>query len=262
MTTATLERSRGDGRISAKRIGAQSRLATLRQDGSARIGLPRAHGGVQGVLINTSGGMTSGDRMRWQADATSGAQLTLTTQACERIYRCNDGPAETTVRLSAASGAHLAWLPQETLLYDRAQYRRRIEVDLAPDAQFLLVEPLLFGRLAMGEAVRRASMRDDWRIRRDGVLIHAEALRFHSDDVPNLLGGNMAYATVIFISAQTEGMLPIARRIIAHSGGASAIGDKLICRLVAPDGYELRKRLVPLIAALHFDRDVPRLWML
>ena len=78
-------------------------------------------------------------------------------------------------------------MPQETLLYDRARYRRRIEVDLAPDAQLLLVEPLLFGRLAMGEAVKSASMRDDWRIRRNGVLIHAEALRLDAEDVPDLL---------------------------------------------------------------------------
>lgn len=255
-----MQRSRGHGRIVAGPRG----LAGLRQEGAARIGLPRGPGTLQGVLVNTSGGMTSGDRMLWEAEAQPGTALTLTTQACERIYRCDDDVAETTVRLTAGAGATLAWLPQETLLFEGARYRRRIEAEIAPDAELLVVEPLLFGRLAMGETVRRASLRDDWRLTRGGRLTHAEALRLSTDDLPSELAGAAngacALATVVFISARSEGMLAQARQIIGQSGGASVMGDRLVCRLTAPDGYELRKRLVPLVALL--AGDVPRLWRL
>ncbi|WP_375260532.1 urease accessory protein UreD [Palleronia sp.] len=259
MTPApALQRSRGHGRIVVGPRG----LSGLRQEGAARIGLPRGPGAVQAVLVNTSGGMTSGDRMLWEAEA--GADLTLTTQACERIYRCDDDAAKTTVRLTAGPGARLAWLPQETLLFEGARYRRRIDAELAPDAELLVVEPLLFGRLAMGETVRRADLRDDWRLSRGGRLIHAEALRLATDDLPyelaGVAGGACALATVVFISARSEGMLPNVRRIIGQSGGASVMGERLVCRLMAPDGYELRKRLVPLVALL--AGDVPRLWRL
>ncbi|SFG40450.1 urease accessory protein [Palleronia marisminoris] len=252
------QRSRGHGRIVVGPRG----LTGLRQEGSARIGLPHGPGSMQAVLVNTSGGMTSGDRMLWEAEA--GADLTLTTQACERIYRCDDDSAETTVRLTAGTGARLAWLPQETLLFEGARYRRRIEAEIAPDAELLVVEPLLFGRLAMGETVRRVELRDDWRLARGGRLLHAEALRLATDDLPAELEaaaqGACALATVVFISARAEGMLAETRRIIGQTGGASVIGDKLVCRLMAPDGYELRKRLVPLVSLL--AGDVPRLWRL
>ncbi len=255
-----LQRSRGHGRISVGPRG----LSGLRQEGAARIGLPRGPGAVQAVLVNTSGGMTAGDRMLWEAAARPGSALTLTTQACERIYRCDDDAAETTVRLSAGDGARLAWLPQETLLFEGARYRRRIEAEIAPEAELLLVEPLLFGRLAMGEVVRRAELRDDWRLSRGDRPIHAEAQRLATDDLPAHLaranGGCAALATVVFISARSEGMLENVRRIIGQGGGASLMGDRLVCRLLAADGYELRKRLVPLVALL--AGDVPRLWSL
>lgn len=255
-----LQRSRGHGRIVAKASG----LAGLRQEGSARIGLPRGHGGLQAVMVNTSGGMTAGDRMLWEAEAQARASLTLTTQACERIYRCDTDAAKTQVRLRVGAGARLAWLPQETLLFEGARYHRRIEAEIAPDAELLVVEPLLFGRLAMGETVRRAELRDDWRLSRGGRLTHAEALRLATEDLPAELvgaaGGACALATVVFISARSESMLANARRIIGQPGGASVMGDRLVCRLMAPDGYELRKRLVPLVALL--AGDVPRLWRL
>ena len=85
-----------------------------------------------------------------------------------------------------------------------------------------------------------------------------------TDDLPSELAGAAngacALATVVFISARSEGMLAQARQIIGQFGGASVMGDRLVCRLTAPDGYELRKRLVPLVALL--AGDVPRLWRL
>ena len=41
-------------------------------------------------------------------------------------------------------------------------------IDLAPDAAFIGVEPLILGRAAMGETVREARFRDAWRLRVDG----------------------------------------------------------------------------------------------
>src|SRR2546422_1052776 len=80
----------------------------LYQDGCAKIRLPRGSG-FEGVLINTSGGLTGGDRLEWEAEVGAGAALTITTQACEKVYRARDGRAETHVTLSAREGARLDW---------------------------------------------------------------------------------------------------------------------------------------------------------
>jgi urease accessory protein len=73
------------------------------------------------------------------------------------------------------------WLPQETILFDRASLSRRLEVDLAEGAEFLAVEAVLLGRKAMGEAMREGLFQDRWRIRKNGVLLHAENLRLSGD---------------------------------------------------------------------------------
>ena len=82
-----------------------------------------------------------------------------------------------TVGLSAAVGARLDWLPQETILFDGSALVRRLEVDLAGDARLLAVEAVVLGRAAMGERITGLSFVDQWRVRRDGKLVYADALR-------------------------------------------------------------------------------------
>ena len=71
----------------------------------------------------------------------------------------------------------LAWLPQETILFDRARLRRKIDVDLAPDANLLVAEASIFGRSAMGETVISGRFFDCWRVRVGGSLIFADSVR-------------------------------------------------------------------------------------
>ncbi|HBC09391.1 MAG TPA: urease accessory protein, partial [Rhodospirillaceae bacterium] len=74
---------------------------------------------VEAVLLNTAGGLTGGDVYGTEALAGPDAFLTLTSQACERVYRATgDQPARVETRLSADAGARLHWLPQETILFD------------------------------------------------------------------------------------------------------------------------------------------------
>ena len=68
----------------------------------------------------------------------------------------DDDRAEIDVTVKAGAEATVAWLPQETILFNRAALDRRLTVDLATDAGLLLVEPVIFGRQAMGETVREA----------------------------------------------------------------------------------------------------------
>ena len=63
--------------------------------------------------------MTGGDRARRSTFAVGGgADVTLTTQAAEKIYRALTGRARIAVRaLAARRRARLEWLPQETILF-------------------------------------------------------------------------------------------------------------------------------------------------
>ncbi|HEX2815270.1 MAG TPA: urease accessory protein UreD [Phenylobacterium sp.] len=264
-----LQRAQGAGRIAVKAEDGATRLARLYQDGCAKIRLPTDHAarGLEAVLINTSGGLTGGDRMSWRVDAEARAALTLTTQACEKVYRARDGRAEVTVSLNAARGARIDWLPQETILFDGAALARTLEADLAEDARLLAVEAVVLGRTAMGETVRRGTLRDRWRIRREGRLVFADDLRFEGPIAevaalaPTLAGGN-AFASLLLVADDAERFLTPVRAAIGPSGGASAFDGKLFARIVAADGLSLRRALLPAIAALRDGVPVPRVWRL
>jgi len=155
--TPRLQRAAGAGRIQVRRAEGATRLARLYQDGCAKIRLPTDHAArsLEAVLINTSGGLTGGDRISWQVDAQAGASLTVSTQACEKVYRARDGEARVAVTLSAGEGARIDWLPQETILFEGSRLNRTLEVDLDEDATLTAVEAVLLGREAMLEPLRQ-----------------------------------------------------------------------------------------------------------
>jgi len=242
-------------------------LDGLYQSGASKILLPRHAGpGLLGVTLNTAGGVTGGDSFDISARAGRGSRVTMTTQAAERIYRAQPSEvASVTTRLSVEVAARLDWLPQETILFDRCALRRRLTADLATDATLLLVEPLIFGRRAMGEEVTGGFFRDKVEVRRDGKLIFADAIRLDGDmarhlDVPTVAGGARAVASLLYAGPDAERFLAPLREATPITGGVSLIRDGvLFARLLAPDSYLLRRTLIPMIEMLH-GASLPRTW--
>jgi urease accessory protein len=269
---ALAQRARGEARITVKLRGGTTRIDRLYQSGCAKMRLPKTHDDdAQAVLINTSGGLTGGDRIDWGVALAARTSLVVTTQACERIYRSTGEDARVSVDLAIGAGARLAWLPQETILFDRARFARSLTVEMASASRLLLVEPIIFGRAAMAETVNDAFYRDRWRIHRGGALIYGEDLRFDIADDRSLarkavLGGATAIASVLLIADDCERYLDRARAIIGDDGGAScwqvAGSGKLLARLHGGSGYALRQRLMPLIALLNEGAALPKLWTL
>lgn len=238
------------------------------QEGCAKIRLPETFSNeMEAILINSSGGLTGGDEVEWQAVAAANASLVVTTQACEKVYKASAGTAAVTVRVTAHENARLHWLPQETILFDRASLTRRLEADLHATSEFLAVEAVLLGRQAMGEAMEKGLFRDRWRIRHGGKLIHAEEL-FLDGRIADLtrhssvLNGRVTFATLLYIGPLAEALLPKIRAIAGESGGASEWQGKLVIRLSAADGFSLRKMLFPIISLLRNGASVPKVWNL
>lgn len=263
------QRAEGRGHLAARLLDGRTRLRELYQEGAAKIRLPDTFdASMEAVIINTAGGLTGGDRMDWSVVAGAGTKIDVTTQACEKIYKASAGTAEVTTRIEVGAGARVDWLPQETILFDRASLFRRLDVDLDEGAEFLAVEAVLLGRKAMGEAVETGLFRDRWRIRRSGRLIHAEELKL-SEGISALaarqavLGGQVAFATLLYAGPLAEAYLGKVRPLVeGPMGGASAWNDKLVVRLAAADGFSLRKILIPVISTLRNGAPVPKVWNL
>ncbi len=263
---AALPRARGDVRL---RIRAPAGLEGLRQSGSLRCLFPRKYGDSgEAVLINTAGGITGGDLFTISATAGENSALTLTTQAAERAYRSNQSDAgRMETRLRAAGGARLNWLPQETILFEGCHFERRLRVDLAPGASALVVEPLVFGRVEMGEALEDIRFRDRIDIRRNGRPLFLDAMRISGNAramlfLPHTAAGARALATLIFVAREAEGLLEPLRGMLPETGGASLVRrDVLVLRMLATDSLALRKHLIPILDLLT-GQKLPKCWTL
>ncbi|MBV7377541.1 urease accessory protein UreD [Maritimibacter dapengensis] len=268
ITEAEQPRARGAVRVSAKSRGGASVIDELAMSGSMKALFPRGARGLDAMLINTAGGVTGGDRFQTEAEAGCGTELTLTTQAAERAYAARDAvPGRVDTRLTVADDARLNWLPQETILFDRCHMRRQLSVELAPGARFLMVEPLILGRVAMGEVLRDVRFQDRVDIRRDGVPIYLDAIHLVGD-LQNMLAsaatmnGARAMAALVFAAPEAEAYLDKLRALLPETAGASLLApDLLVSRIVAPDSFALRRVLVPAIRLLNQD-EIPRPWML
>ena len=109
-----LQRLNGAARVSFQ--GAENRLIELYQANPCRVLLPRRHqGAVEAVLLNTAGGITDGDHLRYSLTATDGAHITATTQAAEKVYRSRGGDSHVHSQLTVTEGAFLEWLEGRTL---------------------------------------------------------------------------------------------------------------------------------------------------
>jgi urease accessory protein len=84
LTLASLasQRVAAHGRLGVRFTGGRTRIAELYQEGAAKLRIPRQDvADLEAVLINTSGGLTGGDHVEWEAGAAAGTKLVLTTQA-------------------------------------------------------------------------------------------------------------------------------------------------------------------------------------
>jgi urease accessory protein len=278
-----MQRAEGEAAISVSFKGGRTRLDTLYQRGQAKIRVPVTHDGshLEAVLINVSGGMTGGDRFTWRAKAGPGAGLTVTTQACEKLYRASAGAAESRAELHVNKSASLAWLPQEAILFDHSAFTRRVEADVAAGARLLLLESAILGRAAHGETVTQTMLRDRWRIRSGGRLIHAEETHLDGDPAimasgPARLAGMTAFASLVLVAPEASSWLAALRALPSVEGvawGASAPtpdlrlqSGKVVARFAATDGLALRRALLPAVELLNRQAmglgGLPKVWRL
>lgn len=244
-------------------------LKRLRQSGCLKCVLPKVfRDDAEAVLVNTAGGVTGGDLIEVQATLGPDTQLQLTTQAAERIYRTHDGTTgQLRNHVSVGAGATLGWLPQETILFDRARLRRDLTIDLAPTARLLLCETLVFGRAAMGEQVHDLHLADRIVVRRDGVPVFRDAIAMHADahaqlTSPAIADGARAVSTLVFAAPEAEAMLDPVRALLPASAGASLLSaGVLVLRALADDSLALRRFMIPVLERLS-GQPLPAVWRL
>lgn len=267
---AGLQRAVGTLRVACKRRDGLTVLDRLHQQGCLKARFPRPDRGewTTAVTLNTSGGIAGGDRLDLAFDMAADTRATIVAQAAERFYRAIPGtaPSRVRTRIAVAAGASVEWLPQETILFDRCALDRQLDIELAPDAWFLGVETLVFGRAAMGERIACCHLRDRISLRRAGRLVWHDAIRLDGavDAVLHSAagaGGNRAVATMLCVGPGAEAWLDAVRAALdGIEAGASAWNGMLLARLIAPDSATLRRGVIAALSVLRTGRPMPRVW--
>jgi urease accessory protein len=271
-----LQRATGVGRIVLRCSNNVTEVLDCYQKFPTRIMLPKTGDGTvrEAVVVNAAGGIAGGDRLEFEVTALSNALVAVTSQAAEKIYRALDQPARVVTKLKACDAAKLAWLPQETIIFNSACIHRQTEIDLSAGAELMALEWLVLGRAAHGEEVTRGHIRDRWLVRRDGRLVWADSFLIAQETFAHLrrqalLSDCKAIGTLLYFGPHLDsrlGMLRDVAQSLACKCAATVVNGLLVIRLAAKASHDLRIGLSCILQ--HFGcRDnpgpfrTPKMWL-
>jgi urease accessory protein len=256
-----------------------TRIADLYQRDPCRALFPLSEPGdvMQAVMLTTSGGLTGGDRVAARIASGPRTRAFVTTQAAEKIYRSRGDDTLFSVDLSLGAGAWLEWLPQETILFEGARFRRETRIELAAEARLIAAEIVAFGRAARGERITAGHYIDRWRISREGRLVWADALTHTAAPEAALahpagFGGAAVAATLVVAGPEAARQLDVARAALAAANrpgaprvAATVVNDLLIARFIGNSAQQLRSDLAQLWCTLrqgmgNLPPRLPRTW--
>lgn len=260
-----MQRALGRLELTCRSVAGSTRIGHLYETGGQRWRFPRRRdAALEAVQLNTGGGLAGGDTLDLKVTAGAGTTLVVSTQAAERVYRSLGPATRIDTSIDVAAGAALAWMPQETLLYDGVHLNRRTDVALAAGASLFICDTLVFGRLASGERLATGLIADRWRIVVAGRLTLIDPLRLEGgiDDLlgrPAIAAGARAVATLTAtadISGLDSWRAAVEECGVRAAGGA--VRGLLRARLFAATGGELKAALGRVLERL--GREVPRVW--
>jgi urease accessory protein len=270
-----LQRADGCGRIVLSGSENGTRIEDVFERSPIRVMFPTiGHGAVQeAVLINTGGGIAGGDRLECSVTALPGASIAVTSQAAEKVYRALHDPARVATSLKARESARLAWLPQETIVFNGARLHRTTEIELFSGAELLALEWLVLGRAAHGEIVVDGSVLETWSVKKDGRLIWADSLRISDEIFPHLntkalLSNFNSIATLVYYGPELDRRLEVLREILSTLGcdcAVTLVSGIIVARFAAKQSCDLKLALRSFLQ--HFAPElspgpfrVPKMW--
>jgi len=253
------------------RDGATTRLVRRTHRGPLRVQkalYPEGPGACHVIVVHPPGGVVGGDRLEIDVDAGPHCTVLATSPGAGKWYRANGRVSQQTVRLRAAAGGAIEWLPQETIFYDAASVDLEHDVDLAAGSTYIGSEVLCFGRVAAGEAFSSGRITQRTRIRRDGRLLWWEQGILTPAGIASPLGmnGHTVCATFIAVGRPVPGALQASVRAIDPQLALSQVKSVFVARFLGDDGEKARAvmaRVWQLLRPHLLDRPAcpPRIWL-
>ena len=168
------------------------------------------------AILHTAGGIVGGDRLSINLQLQPRSQVLVTTTAASKIYRSNGLQARQTVDIQVDADACLEWLPQETIVFNGANYRQDLRVELAPGASWLGWEIVRFGRSARGEKFLQGEWRSHTEIWQQGQPLWIDRQWLPAEEAilnsPHGLAGHSIVASLAWIGCEVSPELVVQAR--------------------------------------------------
>ena len=151
-----------------------------------------------------TGGIAQGDRHTVDIQAKPGATALVSTQSATKVQRMKHNYASASMDLRAETGAHLAYVPEQTILHRDSRFQQTVDIDLADDATVVFGDIVVPGRLARDERFdferyyqRVSASGPDGLLFEDTTHLVPESV---DPDRVGLLGGSTVYGTLYVVT--------------------------------------------------------------
>ena len=238
------------------------------QEGSSKAIIPNVDENLnQMILINTAGGITSGDNFSTSIELDN-SFLCTSSQAAEKIYKGLNNPGNINVEINVKNNSCIYWLPQEMILFNNCNLKRKINVNISKCSNLLICESIIFGRTSMKEKFTNGLYSDFWQINQNGKLVHIEASNTDGYEASVFskvatFNSNCAINTIIGVGKKILNKYDIIKNNLKETSMTtseiSVWDEKLIIRTISRDNYHLRFAVKDILSYF-FNHNIPKIW--
>ncbi|MGB2816348.1 MAG: urease accessory protein UreD [Burkholderiaceae bacterium] len=260
--------------LRVRSVGGRSLLAA-RHRGPLRVQkalYPEGAAPCHAVVLHPPGGIAGGDALEISVSVDAGAHALVTTPGAAKWYKSLGPVARQQVRLDL-DGA-LEWLPQEAIVFDAANVRSTIDVQMNDGASMIGWDIVALGRRAAGERFERGLYAQTIRLRMGTELAWMERTRLAGNDAllesPVGLAGHHVFGCLwaagpAFDDATMEGLRAALAEKVPAAPLTRLTPRLVVARALGPNTHFVRAALTEVWAALRplvFGRAAvpPRLW--
>ena len=267
ISTNKYQRAKGKLKISFMNSNEETSIHDLHQSGALKVLIPKSKSKyAEAVLINTGGGIVGGDNLSIEVEAAKKTSTWITTQASEKVYKSSSEQSILSTKVTLEDNSTLFWCPKETILFHNSKLIRNLNFNIKSSSKLLIIENIVFGRLASGELNADCFFSDHWRIKRDEKLIFAENFLFEDKKTmyrKTNLGNYRSLINIVYLSKDSKNFLNKMRNIISYEsifGEASHWNDFISLRALAKNPIEFKKTIEDiLILFVNEKSKIPRI---
>ncbi len=125
------------------------------------------------LLLNPTGGVLGGDRLRVEISVGENSSACLSTPSATRVYRTSGPAAEIHTVLQVARNATVEYLPDHVILHAGSALRQSLRIDMQPGSRGIFLDAFAAGRVTHNELWRFREFDSRTEITLAGKLLYA-----------------------------------------------------------------------------------------